>query len=347
MAAFIFMVILGLRLDALASSARSTDIDSSSKPAIPAQFLRELTPPGRANEFRRPRGLFVDRASGEVLVADSGNNRILIFDENGLMRFSFGVERYFSSPSSLVVDGDGYIYIVGSTASGRSIFQMDFDGVYLNRFRPRRDADTGPPETGIIPSSLAVDDQNRLYTIDQSTGHLLRLDRQGNIQHAFSLVEGMDTDTAGEIVFGAITVVRDRLYVPYSSLATIGVFDLDGQRLRSIGHKGDEAGGLNFPIGVAITQDDAVLVLDNNRFNVVCYDAQGKFLQEFGGKGYRLGWFYHPSLIAIDSQQHVYVGQIYQSWIQVCELPDLVRLNGASTKGGATQSHEATYITTN
>jgi DNA-binding beta-propeller fold protein YncE len=330
-AILLFGLTWGARFDA--AMAAPPDATPNRSPAIAADFQRELRPPSSADSFLRPRGLFVDRKAHEVFVSDSGNSRVLIFGEKGVLRFQFSTLPYCTSPSSLVVDGDGYIYVAGSSLEGRKIFRFDFDGLFLEAVVPF-ETDAEGHDHYLVPSSLAVNSRNHLYTIDQKTGRMLCLDAKGKVQSAFSLVEGMDPKSARELVFGSISVVRNRLYVPYSSLGMVGVFDLDGQRLDSVGHMGDEAGGLNFPVAVAVTDRGEVLVLDNNRYNVVCYDASGRFVQEFGGKGYRLGWFYHPTLIAIDSLEQVYVGQIFQNWIQVCDLPPLLRINQSRIPGG-------------
>jgi hypothetical protein len=64
---------------------------------------------------------------------------------------------------------------------------------------------------------------------------------------------------------------------------------------------------------------------------VVCFDADGGFLGEFGGKGISPGWFYHPTLLAVDDSDLVYIGQVYRNKIQVCKIPDFI-INGARSQ---------------
>ena len=78
-----------------------------------------------------------------------------------------------------------------------------------------------------------------------------------------------------------------------------------------------------------------MLILDKNRFNVACFTREGRFLGEFGGKGFSPGWFFQPSLLAIPTPDQVVVGQIFQNKIQICTLPPFATQLGKS--GGSEQ----------
>jgi hypothetical protein len=81
------------------------------------------------------------------------------------------------------------------------------------------------------------------------------------------------------------------------------------------------AGELNFPVSVDVLPSGIVVVLDKMRFNVLCFSASGRFLGEFGGRGFRDGWFYQPSLLAAVSEDRVIVGQALDQRIQVLQIP--------------------------
>jgi hypothetical protein len=66
------------------------------------------------------------------------------------------------------------------------------------------------------------------------------------------------------------------------------------------------------------------MVLDKHRYNVVCFTIDGQFLGEFGGMGFRPGWFYHPNSFAIDNVGRCYISQIYLNLVQVCDLPKFI-----------------------
>jgi hypothetical protein len=110
----------------------------------------------------------------------------------------------------------------------------------------------------------------------------------------------------------------------------VRAYDLTGRPDRVIGQHGSTPGDLAFPVDVAVSRDGLVLVLDQARFNVVCYAPDGKFLGEFGGKGVSPGWFYRPSLLAIDRDDRVYIGQIFMNRLQVCRIPDFIAMSSSN-----------------
>ncbi len=289
--------------------------------SVPAEFICQLSPPGSGDHLLRPSAVFVDRRFGEVLVADSGHNRIVIFDEHGTYRFEFSGAEHYSTAVDLAVDSQGYIYILASTTEGRRILRYDYDGLFLETLPPLEDAG----EDGSYFSSLAITADDRLIALDRNGRRICILSRSGKLMGDFPLVEDLDARQENETVFGNIELHGERIYVPLSGLGTVRVFTLAGQHLRSIGHKGSNIGELGFPTDVAITEEGILLVLDKMRFNVVCFDLAGRFLGEFGGKGINPGWFYYPSLLATGGKDRVYVGQIFQNKVQTCRLPDFIR----------------------
>ncbi len=69
-------------------------------------------------QFRRPRGVAVD-AAGNVYVADTGNNRIQMFDSQGRFLAKWGTTGsslgQFRRPSGVAVDADGNIYVADAS----------------------------------------------------------------------------------------------------------------------------------------------------------------------------------------------------------------------------------------
>jgi DNA-binding beta-propeller fold protein YncE len=300
------------------ASARETV--AAEPAAVPAEFVREIAPPGLSNRFVRPSALTVDPARGEVLVADPGNNRIVIFDEHGTYRYEFAGGDHFAVPLDVAVDSRGIIYVLGSSSRGRGIFRFDFDGLYLSELTPEAGVDGHAAD----PTGFAVDDRDNLYVLDAVGLRILRFDPDGNPAGGFALATDLAEELRQEVVLGSIAIAGGKIFIPDSYVGTVYVHSLDGERARSIGHKGNEVGQLSFPVDVAIS-GDVVLVLDKHRFNVVCFGLDGKFRGEFGGKGTSPGWFYHPTILASDGAGQVYIGQVFQSKVQLCRIPPFIR----------------------
>ena len=271
--------------------------------SVPAQFEKYLSFPGQADHFLRPGTIYYDSKFGEVYVTDPGHNRIAIFDKSGSFKFEFSGSEHYSTPMSLAVDNQGRIFVLGTTPAGRKVFVFDFDGLYM-RTIDIVNSDGGP----VNLSSIAVDDNNNLFGLDEASSRIYIIDDQGQLDHTFPIFQSNEKIQSNEQVFGAISVKGEFLYVPMASLGSVYVYDLSGRFVRSIGYNGNNVGELNFPIAVAVTDDNLVLVLDKHRFNVVCFDSNGQFIGEFGGKGSNPGWFYHPSSIAVNDGHSVFIG---------------------------------------
>ncbi|MBC8366026.1 NHL repeat-containing protein [bacterium] len=290
---------------------------------VPAEFLRDLLPAGSSSSFLRPTDIHVDANSGEIFVTEAGGNRILIFNADGMLRYQFSCGDVMTHPSCLDVDADGYIYVLGPSVEGRGIYRYDYDGLALSSL-PLPSEIAGTP---LDLSSIALDDSGRLFALDRGGKRVCIFDLEGSLLDTFDVAPQLDEDLRSELSFGSLHVHGDRLYLPMPGLGVVQIYDFNGNHLRSLGRKGSTMGEMSFPIAVAHAAGDMLLVLDKHRFNVLGFDGRGRFLGEFGGKGLRSGWFYHPSLLAVDEKDQVYVGQLFENKIQICRIPAFMTMS--------------------
>jgi hypothetical protein len=181
--------------------------------------------------------------------------------------------------------------------------------------------------------SLACDDESTLYALDHN-GRRILVFKDGSVERSIPMEEvapveetDLSTRLGAGYALGTICYSDGKLYVPVGDVGTVQRYSADGTYLGNVGQFGSEPGTLNFPVAVEVSPDGIVLVLDKPRFAVVCFAPDGRFLGEFGGRGVSPGWFMGPSLLAVASSDRVIVGQVYQSRIQVCALPDFI-VNG-------------------
>lgn len=313
-----------------------TQNGSSSELSVPAEFVMRLQPPGSNNDFLRPSDIFIDTQNGEVFVADPGNNRILIFDSTGTFLFEFEGAEYFSTPINIVVDSEGYIYVLGSTKEGRRVKKFDFDGLFLKELPLPLKIDDIPTDF----SCLAIDENNILFLYEVNQVKIYSFDSEGQFLKSFNILPGLDDDSRKELVISSITVKDNKIYVPISSIGNVQIYDTDGKSLRSIGIQGNNVGEMNFPVKVKLLDNQLILVLDKHRINVICYSFDGKFLGEFGGKGSSPGWFYHPTLLEVNNQNQVYVGQIFENKIQLCQIPQFITDKVEKKQNNISESQE-------
>ncbi|RMF99597.1 MAG: 6-bladed beta-propeller, partial [Nitrospirae bacterium] len=58
-------------------------------------------------------------------------------------------------------------------------------------------------------------------------------------------------------------------------------------------------------------------IVDFMRHAVSVYDYRGRFLFEFGGKGWSSGWFLFPRYLDVDSKGRVFVADTFNQRVQV------------------------------
>lgn len=132
--------------------------------------------------FNNPSDFFVDD-NNNVYILDSGNNRIVITDENWNVKKVIsefrhdGKEDTFANPQGIFVTKDGHIY-VADTDNGRLV-ELDSNGQFVREI--------GPPQSDIIPADLiyrptklVLDSALRIYVLAQNMNQgILELDKDG------------------------------------------------------------------------------------------------------------------------------------------------------------------------
>lgn len=124
-------------------------------------------------ELKNPSDLFVDTATGKVYIADTGNNRILIF--NNQMKLikvfaefentSNGGTDKFKGPQGVFVSSRGHVF-VADTENGR-IVEFDTQLKMISSIT-EPDSPFWPKNMSFKPISMVVDGGNRIYSISQN-----------------------------------------------------------------------------------------------------------------------------------------------------------------------------------
>lgn len=307
---------LGLVLFVLVGAAFA---DEASK-VVHAQYIKDLSLPGFENKFKQSSRILFDDVANETFVVDQGNGRIVLFDSLQTFRFEFYNQDKYNQPLDIAVNEDGYIYVLGSTPTGKRIFKYDFDGIFLNEV-----VISGYSFSNSNIVNICTDRYNNLYLLDIYAQKIIKVADDGNVVKIISVFANEAIKgNSQEAIFGTLSIQSDYIFLPVSTFGLVLVYDLDGRYIKKIGHPGVLAGELTFPTAVAVSEDGLVYVLDKRRFNVVCYTFGDTFLGEFGGLGFRSGWFYFPTTISVDNRNQVYVGQIYNNRIQICDTPEFI-----------------------
>ena len=115
----------------------------------------------------------------------------------------------------------------------------------------------------------------------------------------------------------------------------VTVLDREGKKVKSFGQENKESGYANFsyPLGVAITPDNFILVADNHKIQKISMD--GKCIKSVGKEGSEPLEFNFPHGITISQLTgHIYITDCSNSRIQVLN-PDLTFSHTFGTQGSA------------
>jgi DNA-binding beta-propeller fold protein YncE len=176
----------------------------------------------RPGLFREARGIGVDSA-GNVLVADTGNDRIQRFAPDGAFLSAFGTPGQapgqLDQPNGVAVDGRGRIFV--TEAANHRIQEFDEKGNSFREWRPN------PAFYG--PRDIAVAADGTLFILDQGHGRVVTLRTDGSSSAFGSLGEGDGQlrDPTG------LALGKDRVYVADAANGRIVEFDTAGRVVRS------------------------------------------------------------------------------------------------------------------
>ncbi len=268
---------------------------------------------GANPDFSRPLGAAL-APDGTIYVADTGNNRVCVFDADGGFLFEFGglgIAKPASGvkatwepgrmnfPTGVAVDEDGTVYV--ADFYNDQIQAFDADGTFLRRF-PDPNArvgrgSSGEGGTGIAVTGVAVAD-GHVYATDAyqivvfaTQGEFVRqFGRPGAAPGAMDRPNGLAVDADGTV------------YVADSNNNRVMALTADGaprwvlgDPVAELDRRVDNVFGL--PRDVAITGAGTIVVVDAFEFEIVELDRDGKVLGRYGQRGIAPGQFNFPNSI--------------------------------------------------
>ena len=294
----------------LAGPARAADGRDDIDPALAVDDVRAQVIFAEhlyEGAFRAPGGVFCDRETGEILVADTRNHRIGIFDANGLPLFAFGDREHLREPRRVAATRDGRILVVDNDRSRVKVF--GYRGQFLQFLEP-------PPVRGqkAVVSALQVDADGNVYVGDDAAGQIVVFDPDLRYRFRFASrgdEEGQLKSVAGIAVSGKVIAVVDHQSVP------VQLFDRAGNFLRGWGAHEMGAENFSLPAGVAIDAKGRVVVVDALRHEIKLFQQDGKFIGRFGGLGAGPGNVTYPSDVAVDRQGRLVVSESVGNRVQI------------------------------
>jgi DNA-binding beta-propeller fold protein YncE len=243
-------------------------------------FVTKWGSRGSANgEFKFPNGIAID-SSGNVYVADTGNQRIQKFGPGGnFIRAwgSFGTGNgQFDSPWGIAVDSSSNVYVTDNADFSRPvnhrIQKFRSDGSFI---RAWGSFGTGNGQFN-CPSGIAIDSSANVYVADRNNNRIQKFTNEGNFIRTwgtpgtgngqFTQPIGVALDSSANVFVSDSPPLRHR----------IQKFTNEGTFTTAWGSRGSADGQFDFPVGLAIKSADVsfleerVYVSDggNNRIQV-------------------------------------------------------------------------------
>lgn len=304
MRAFLFTLLL----------SASTSLDSDAQ-----VFLFEWGEPGNgAGQFYEPSGIAID-SSGNIYVADTLNNRIQKFDEQGTFISKWGsggsgIGR-FDSPQGMAVDSSDCIYVVDR--SNNRIQKFDRNGNFITAWGSLGSA-AGQFDR---PYGIAVDSSDNIYVADSGNDRIQKFDGNGNFISGW----GSTGSETGQFVSPQAVAIdlqaaegdlRDSVYVSDTN-NRIQRFDTDGGFVALFGSEGRNDGQFADPMGIGINPSSHLVVSDSGNIRVQELYWDGGFVTKWGGFGRGEGQFDGPSGVAVTTSGTIYVVDSRNHRIQV------------------------------
>ena len=297
-----------------------------------AEFLFEFGSGSGSGQFVFPEGVETDN-NNRIIVADTENNRIQVFNNAGAFLFEFGSigsgPGQFISPEGVDTDSNDRIIVADTFNSRMQVF--DNTGAFLFEFGG---FGSGPGQM-IEPEEIAIDSNDRIIVAEEGNHRIQVFDSTGSFLFdfgSFGFGPGQFADPDGVAVDS-----NDRIIVADEDSHRIQVFDNAGIFQFEFGSFGSATRQFNSPGAVAIDSNDRIIVADGDNHRIQIFDSAGTFIFEFGGNGTGPGQFDFPQAVAIDSINNIIVTDTDNSRIQVFDITGTFLLEFGSSPSGPGQ----------
>lgn len=265
--------------------------------------------------FQVPRGVALDAAREELIVANTGDHRIEIFSLRGrpLGRFVHLVTLPDGStvpglPRAVAVLPTGRIAVTDNLVPtvdvvdrrGRPVFTISIPSSAPGA--PQALAVT--PEGGLLIAGPPGDDH--VYRYDAALRLVATWGARGEAPGELRSITGLAVLPDGRV---AVACAQTKLGIQIFS--SDGAYE-NGFGIHDIGH-----GNVSLPSGIAATADGRIWVADEIRQIVQVYDAQGAYLGMIGGFGLGPGAINYPSALAGDGGHRLAVAERELGRVQI------------------------------
>jgi DNA-binding beta-propeller fold protein YncE len=198
--------------------------------------------PGKKH-LDRPSGVAVD-TSGNFIVTDPENKRIVVFDDEGVFVRAFGNETYLL------------------------MLEIMKTGIVPPRVKSLEITDV------MEPYSVAVSKRDEIVVTDVENNAIVVFDTNGNRLRRVELEGVLKLDQKSGVALDS----QDNILVTDVDNCRVVKLSYYGVFIETYGHKGSNSGQLMSPSGVAVDRQDNIIVADTGNSRIVVFDKDRKGL---------------------------------------------------------------------
>ena len=249
------------------------------RPVSPTQVIA-------TGNLNAPRGIAA--ADGTVYVADTGNSRIVKFDQTGKVVAVWGSKTpdgqtppapgTFNEPWGVAVDTQGNVFVADTW--NQRVQKLDATGKFLSEWNT---AGQGTEEPNQLwgPRGIVVSSDGRVYVTDTGNKRVVVFDANG--QFLF----GFDTSSEGRLdePVGIALGPDNNVYVADTWNSRVAVFSPDGKFMTSWPVQGWSSASLDNKPYLAVDAQGRVFVTDPEGYRVIVFSPEGQPLAAFGQYG--------------------------------------------------------------
>lgn len=256
----------------------------------------------------------VEFFGSHIYVVDSGNNRLVVFSEDGKTHFTIGQEGQgkgeFQDPVGLGIDSNGQIYVADSGNHRVQIFNAK--GKYSGEIAI---SNNGRP---IRPIDVAVDAKtNNIFVTGNESHNVMVFDQSGRKLREWG---GNGAET-GKFRYPATISVTSNFDIAVVDVfnTRVQLFQADGNFLIAIGEWGILPGQLFRPKGVAADRQGLIYVSDSYMNVIQVFNDSGKFQHVLKPNNSKQD-LVTPSGIAVAGNNRLYIAEMLKHRISVYQI---------------------------
>jgi uncharacterized protein (TIGR03663 family) len=274
---------------------------------------------GQELTMNHPLDITVDDENNRVYVAEEFNNRVSVFDKDGvfittLQNGASGFPEGFNRPNGVAIAPNSNLYVADTW--NFKIREFTRDGAVVTSWgQPGQfgaEAPVEPVDGFWGPRDVAVDEEGRVYVSDTGNKRIRVYDADGNYLMDIGSA-GSELGMLDEPSGLAIDDANDLLYVADTWNQRVSVFTLDGTPQFAFDVRGWYEDLGNRPYLAIDDTRHLVYVTDPDAGRVLVYDGQGNCVGSFGQPSDTPtdnSQFNIAGGIAVDNEGNVYVSDV-------------------------------------